>query len=451
MNPQIISNSLKSSIYSLDDGPASALGSELLKIQERVNTLRSHGRLTQQTLEKYYGNTRFEQVAESNAIEGSPLTVGETELAVLKGTTLGLDPGYVRDARSLNKALIRLVEMARNPEPLDILQVKEIHEIILEGRPGAGLFRKEPVSISGSDHKPPATWKGVMDMMEQWETWSLDNMHLDPILRGVVLHAWFVHIHPFVDGNGRTARALTNLELIRQGYPSIIIRKNQDRDRYINALQESDHAGDISRLADLVIERFQGALLGLEQAAKEMEGYDPVAQKLRLAQQRKLDVWNSSVELLFQIIRSRLEPLIESAGGKLNARVYRGTLSLDEYVHICKFGTLAQSWAFKIEVSVPGLGSLERLAWIGFQNDELRRHLDDIAASPTLYWSSPNPERYPPWMLAVNDAPGARSMTITPGEGDTWHIIDVRGTFRTLTTTQLAQIISEGMVKLIAN
>jgi len=168
MNPQIIINSLVGSPYSLESSPATELGKELLKIQGQVNVLRNRGRLTQDTLERYYGTTRYEQVAESNAIEGSPLTVGETELAVLKGTTLtGLDPGYVRDAQSLNKALVRLVEMARNPAPLDILQVKELHSLILEGHHGAGSFRTEPVSISGSTHKPPPTWKAVMDEMEK--------------------------------------------------------------------------------------------------------------------------------------------------------------------------------------------------------------------------------------------------------------------------------------------
>ncbi|MES2735671.1 MAG: Fic family protein [Verrucomicrobiota bacterium] len=447
-----VSRCLSNTPYNLESAPAIALGKELHEIHDRVATLRSRGQLTRATLERYYGNTRYEQVAESNAIEGSPLTVPETKLAVLKGTTLtGLDPGYVRDAQSLNKALERLFVMASDPAPLEILQVKELHGIILEGRYGAGSFRNEPVTIVGSTHKPPRDWKAVMDEMEKLEAWSLQNEKIDPILRGVVLHAWFAHIHPFIDGNGRTARAITNLELIRNGYPSIIIRRNQDRDRYIDALRESDYGGDISQMADLVIERFHGALLGLEQAAKEVEGYDPATQKIRLAQQRNLNVWNSSVELLFQVLRVRLEPMLENVGGKLNAHVYRGTLSLDEYVHLCKMETLAKSWAFKIEINVPGLGNLERLAWIGFQNADLRHYLSGKAASPTLYWSQPNPERFPPWLQSFDDAPGVCAMTITPGEGDAWHTIDSNSNFKTLSTTQLAQTIADGMVKLLSS
>src|SRR5687767_2063674 len=82
-------------------------------LQERVELLRAQGTLTSETLVHYYNRTRIEQVAESNALEGSPLTVGETQLAVLKGVTiLGRDPVYTQDARALNQALEKLVDLA---------------------------------------------------------------------------------------------------------------------------------------------------------------------------------------------------------------------------------------------------------------------------------------------------------------------------------------------------
>ena len=129
-------------------------------------------------------------VAESNALEGSTLTSGETELAVLKGVTLtGHDPGYVRDAIDLDRALQSLTELARKNQPVDIQQVKGIHELILGERPGAGLFRKERVRIKGSNHTPPKTWEEIMSGMEGWERWSLQNNDLPAIIRATVLHA----------------------------------------------------------------------------------------------------------------------------------------------------------------------------------------------------------------------------------------------------------------------
>src|SRR5256885_4303 len=98
------------------EGPAERnLAKTLTGLDERVALLRGTGKLTDETLKQYYGGKRFEQVAESNALEGSTLSVGETELAVLKGVTLlGHDPGYVRDAQALHRALLRLEEMARS-------------------------------------------------------------------------------------------------------------------------------------------------------------------------------------------------------------------------------------------------------------------------------------------------------------------------------------------------
>lgn len=159
--------------YLLEDAAAKSLCKDLATMDERVITLRATGVLSETTLQQYYGRTRFEQIAESNALEGSTLDVGETELAILKGVTLtGHDPQYVRDAKQLDLALKRLTELARSQQPTSILHVKEIHELILGDRPSAGHFRATPVQLRGQRHKPPATWSEVMRGIEQWETWS---------------------------------------------------------------------------------------------------------------------------------------------------------------------------------------------------------------------------------------------------------------------------------------
>ena len=95
--------------YSLEDEAKTQVKQRLDGIEERVQLLRRAGTLTDQTLRDYYGEKRFEQVAESNAIEGSTLSVGETELAVVKGITIsGHDPAYAKDAIALDRALNRI-------------------------------------------------------------------------------------------------------------------------------------------------------------------------------------------------------------------------------------------------------------------------------------------------------------------------------------------------------
>ena len=76
-----------------DVAGAEAFRSTIQDLAQRIKLLRDQGTLTESTLQKYYGDKRFEQIAESNALEGSTLSVDETELAVLKGITIsGHDP-----------------------------------------------------------------------------------------------------------------------------------------------------------------------------------------------------------------------------------------------------------------------------------------------------------------------------------------------------------------------
>ena len=247
---------------------------------DRVSRLRSQGTLTEATLRDYFGDKRYEQIAESNALEGSTLSVGETQLAVLRGVTItGHDPAYSRDAIALANALDRMQELAAIAVPTDIEQVQQVHALILGGLPGSGMFRSEPVRIGGSDHRPPKTWSQIMEGMEQWEAWSRDNTSLSSVFRAVVLHTWLTHIHPYIDGNGRTARAIMNLELIRAGLPSVIIRR-KDRVRYLEALSHSDEGGDLGLISELIIERAQDSLRDLERAAARRQGYDEAAVRL---------------------------------------------------------------------------------------------------------------------------------------------------------------------------
>ncbi|NYG32641.1 hypothetical protein [Sphaerotilus montanus] len=182
--------SLQKTIYSLEESAQSQVIERLIKIEERVGTLRSTGIMTDATLRDYYGEKRFEQVAESNAIEGSTLSVGETELAVLKGVTIsGHDPAYARDAIALDAALTKIAEIARiKDRPTDISQLREIHALILGDRKGAGVFRNEEIIITGSSHQPPRNWSEIMDHMERWEQWSLKNAELPAPIRSLILH-----------------------------------------------------------------------------------------------------------------------------------------------------------------------------------------------------------------------------------------------------------------------
>jgi len=439
---------LDKSPYILDEKAEEEITKKIMELEERVDLLRRTGMLTDETLVNYYGEKRFEQVAESNAIEGSTLSVGETELAILKGITItGHDPGYIRDAIALDNALQRMAEMAReNKSPTNIEQLLELHSLILGDRPSAGHFRNEPVRIKGSDHRPPKYWNEIMGQMDAWQQWSEENQNAPAILRAIILHAWLVHIHPFIDGNGRTARAITNLELIRAGYPPIIIKK-RERDRYIEALSESDAGGDIRGFFELLIERIEGSLTGLELSAKQKQGYSPIQEKIRKRQEQQLNIWDASVHLLVQAIDHFLHENIDAVGGDVYIKEFESPLDLEDYIALCDRRTAQRSWVFITNIVIPGLPKQVRLAYLGYRTPAMFHKLGD-EGGPSIFWSKKNESGYPKWLRTEEQAPFAVEITTKQGAGDEWYARKIDGTISKLTTTDLAKNIARSLVEI---
>ena len=164
---------LEGTPYLLDSTSLEQVRHRMDAIEEHVSLLRKSGTLSEKTIRDYYGEKRFEHVAESNALEGSTLSVGETELAVLKGVTItGHDPAFVRDAIALDHALNRITDLARERDtPTNIEQLHEIHSLLLGDRLGAGIFRQECVTIRGARHTPPKNWDQIMSRQFRQLNW----------------------------------------------------------------------------------------------------------------------------------------------------------------------------------------------------------------------------------------------------------------------------------------
>lgn len=188
---------------------------------------------------------RIELTYTSNAIEGNTLTRHETALVVEKGITIG------------GKSLIEHIEATNHAHALDWIKqtikrkstqiteqtILQIHGIILKGIDDehAGQYRNVRVRISGSTVVLPNPIK-VPLLMQDFCKWLRKPGQLHPVELAAEAHYRLVTIHPFVDGNGRTARLLMNMILLMHGYPPAIIRK-QDRLAYINALEKAQTGG----------------------------------------------------------------------------------------------------------------------------------------------------------------------------------------------------------------
>ncbi len=131
--------------------------------------------------------------------------------------------------------------------------IKNIHSIILKNINDdfAGRYRMSNVIVSGAIHIPPK-YEQLNVLMEEL-IYNFNNSwnKYHPIIQAVLLHGEFVRIHPFIDGNGRTAKLLLNYILMKNGYIPIIIKK-EDKLEYYESLDFAHTRNDYCLFAKLI-------------------------------------------------------------------------------------------------------------------------------------------------------------------------------------------------------
>lgn len=190
----------------------------------------------------------------SNAIEGNTLTLLETKV-VLEGVTVGGKSLREHFEAINHKQAIEFVEqIIQNQEPFSEWQLKNIHQLILANidNTNAGRYRTQNVIISGASHTPPDFLR-IDEKMNELMAWYNTADKLHPVEKACQLHTDFVIIHPFIDGNGRTARLLLNFELMKAGYPPCVITVDK-RLAYYQALDTWASVGDKTLFFELINE-----------------------------------------------------------------------------------------------------------------------------------------------------------------------------------------------------
>ena len=195
----------------------------------------------------------------SNAIEGNTLTLKETKV-VLEGITVG-GKTLREHFEAINhcEAIAWVESIVGRDEPFSERLVKSIHQLVLKNidDDNAGRYRQENVIIAGAEHTPPehCHLPQLMNDLVEWYQQQSDH----PLERSARLHVDFVGIHPFVDGNGRTARLLMNFDLMSSGYLPVIIRK-ENRLAYYEALDTAHTRKDYGRFIEMVVSAQEEAL-----------------------------------------------------------------------------------------------------------------------------------------------------------------------------------------------
>jgi Fic family protein len=192
-----------------------------------------------QALQKHYD---VELTHTSNAIEGNTLTLRETAEVIEHGITVGGKP--LRDhleAVDHYAAVLWMRALASSSRPLDEGVVRELHRrIVARSQPEiAGIYSPHPRRIAGSPVIFPNPVK-IPALMREFGFWLQGTSDAEPPSPEAIFEGHFrlTAIHPFSDGNGRTARLLMNLQLLRSGYPPVAVRP-EDRKTYLDGLEQA--------------------------------------------------------------------------------------------------------------------------------------------------------------------------------------------------------------------
>lgn len=233
----------------------------LKRIASKKQRLQALRPMPQAALKRLKSELSIEWTYNSNAIEGNTLSLQETRMVLEHGITIkGKNLREHFEAKNHEKA-IHLVEALAKPNySLKEEDIFSIHSLVLQNIESefAGRYRNGQVRILGANFAPPNYLKVIALMKElvKYTNQNPDQIELVELISR--FHHKFVWIHPFFDGNGRTARLLMNLLFMKYGYPPAIILKN-NRKQYYRSLNLANN-GDFAPFILLIAQALERSL-----------------------------------------------------------------------------------------------------------------------------------------------------------------------------------------------
>jgi Fic family protein len=233
------------------------------RIDAKLNQLAKIRPIRASLIKKLREQFALELTYNSNAIEGNSLTLKETFFVINEGLTIKGKP--MRDhleAKDHFEALEYLYKFAEKERKQNFSEVtlRTLHQLVLrETKSGeAGKYRTGNVMITGSSHTPPDAHEVPHKIKEMFEWIRKYRNKIHIVELSAIVHHMITGIHPFTDGNGRTARLVMNLLLLQRGYPMAVILNN-DRRKYYDALSKADR-GDYAKFVRFIAQAVERSL-----------------------------------------------------------------------------------------------------------------------------------------------------------------------------------------------
>jgi Fic family protein len=211
--------------------------------------------------DKIFQKFRLDWNYNSCVIEGNSLNYGETVTFLMYGLTAKGKPLKDHlDIKGHNEAIRFLLDLVKSRREITESDIRSLHEMILvepyetDAITTDGLSTKKLVKIgvyksspnhvktlTGETHHyttPEETPIKMQELMDWYRKYESDS-DVHPVILAALFHHKFAAIHPFDDGNGRMARLLMNLILMKFNYPPVVIKKS-DKNQYYSCLSQAD-------------------------------------------------------------------------------------------------------------------------------------------------------------------------------------------------------------------
>ncbi|MCW5923684.1 MAG: Fic family protein [Saprospiraceae bacterium] len=303
----------------------SKITDRLTQVEALRRQIESHGKLPDETLRRIEYRFRLECNYYSNRQEGGTLTRQETRTVMTGIITIEGKPlSDVREMQGHDKTMLEIMRIGQSELSISEKRIKDIHHAIVVEEDSVtqkqvGEWKKEPNEIINWKGEkfgftPPAEVPEAMRQLLNWLNGKLEKVKrgdknaIHPAVLAFEFHHRFLTIHPFHDGNGRTARLLSNLILVANGYPLFYIT-DEEKETYNRYLADIQGYGSAP---DLFVELMLGLLeRSLRLTLDVVEGRD--VEEDDWEKRLSLLTTELAVEPSLQKIRSK-ETLLEVAG-----------------------------------------------------------------------------------------------------------------------------------------
>lgn len=213
-----------------------------------------------QFIKEFEENFAVRYTHESTAIEGNTLSLRETSDVLLgKKSVANKNLRELYEVINHDMAFEYIKKCMKMGKEINEDMIKRIHELLMDKIIQGGSYRDVNIAVIGSENDFPDQQKVPSLMNNFFKELSLKTSvcgmpgsGVDPIDLACWTHAAFINIHPFRDGNGRTARLIMNYQLMSQGYIPISIPKDL-KSQYCNALDTYQSSNNMEPFKEIVV------------------------------------------------------------------------------------------------------------------------------------------------------------------------------------------------------